>query len=173
MLNAGQGVFKYIIIFILIAVCLFLIFRDKKAVKANAEIMANADIERVWGIETDLKNWSAWNADIQSMKVNGDMGIGTVFVWKAGGISIESTITEYEPPFRIAWKGKTLGINAYHVWSFSQAGDFTHIYTEEKFTGILPWLLPGTMRSEIDKALKHGVQVLKEAAENKTADKGK
>lgn len=133
---------------------------------ASAEIVANAPIQKVWQIETDFANWSDWNSDIESMDVKGDIGVGTVFVWKAGGITIESTITEYQPNTRIAWKGKTFGIDAYHVWNFTDNGDSTHISTEEEFTGILPWFLPGTMRGKIDNALKHGVQVLKNAAEN-------
>lgn len=152
------------------AIVLFLLFRDKEPVMASAEIVANAPIEKVWDIETDLNNWDEWNSDIESMVVNGEIGTGTEFVWKAGGITIESTITEYEPHTRIAWKGKTFGINASHLWNFANKGDSTHIYTEEKFTGILPWLMPGTMRSQIDKALKHGVQALKSAAEKENSN---
>jgi len=159
---------KYILISLVIAVALFLLLRDKKPVVASAEIVANAPIQKVWEIETDLYNWSDWNSDIESMEVKGDIGLGTVFVWKAGGITIESIITEYEPYTRIAWKGKIFGIDAYHVWKFTDRGDSTHISTEEKFSGILHWLLPGTMRVKIDKALKHGVEVLKNAAENKS-----
>ena len=158
--------YKYILILLVVGVVVLLLLRDKEPVAASAEIVANAPIKRVWEIETDLDNWSNWNSDIESMEVKGDIGVGTVFVWKAGGITIESTITEYEPNTRIAWKGKTFGIDAYHIWNFTARGDTTHISTEEKFKGILPWLLPGTMRDQIDKALKHGVQVLKNAAEN-------
>jgi uncharacterized membrane protein len=161
-------VYKYIFISFFVVVVLFLLLRDKNPVVASAEIVANAPIQKVWEIETDLDNWENWNSDIESMEVNGDIGVGTVFVWKAGGITIESTITEYEPNTRIAWKGKTFGIEAYHVWNFTERGEATYINTEERFTGILPWLLPGTMRDQIDKALKHGVQVLKNAAENKS-----
>ena len=157
--------YKYIVISFVLAVVLFLWLRDKKPVASSAEIVANAPIQRVWDIETDLNRWGEWNSDIESMEVRGSIGKGTVFVWKAGGISIESTITEFEPNTKIAWKGKTIGIDAYHEWKFTRRGDSTYIYTEEKFTGVLPWLMPGTMRNQIDKALKHGVQVLKKAAE--------
>ena len=158
--------YKYILILLVVGVVLLLLLRDKKPVAASAEIVVNAPIQRVWDIETDVDNWSNWNSDIESMEVKGDIGVGTVFVWKAGGITIESTITEYVPNTRIAWKGKTFGIDAYHIWDFTERGDTTNISTEEKFTGIIPWLLPGTMRAQIDKALKHGVQALKHAAEN-------
>lgn len=160
--------YKYLLFAIIVISALFLLFRDKHAVVASAEIVAKSSMQRVWEIITDLRNWSNWNTDIESMHVEGDTGLGTVFVWKAGGMTIESTITDFQPNTRIVWKGKTLGIDAYHVWEFSDKGDYTHIYTEEKFTGILPWLLPGTMRKEIDKALKHGVEALKKAAEKES-----
>lgn len=163
--------YKYVLIALFIAIALFLILRDKNQVLSSAEINANAPIERVWGLQTDIKNWANWNSDIESMKVNGETGLGTVFIWKVGGITIESTITEYQPNSRIAWKGKTFGVDAYHVWAFTQSGNTTHIYTEEKFTGILPWLMPGTMRNAIDKALKHGVEVLKKTAEQQSPEK--
>ena len=165
--------YKYIIFFLILVIVLFFVLRDKKPVMASAEIVANAPIQRVWEIQTDLDSWSSWNPDIESMQVSGELGVGTVFVWKAGGLTIESTVTEFKPNTRIAWKGKTLGTNAYHVWKFADDGNSTHIYTEEKFTGLLPWLMPGTMRNEIDKALKHGVKVLKQAAEQPSTEKKK
>lgn len=168
--NRKNTMYKYILFLLVVAIVLFLLFRDKKPVVASAEIVANAPIQKVWEIETDLNHWRDWNSDIESMEVKGDIGVGTVFVWKAGGITIASTITEYEPKKRLAWKGKTFGIDAYHIWNFIDRGDSTYISTEEKFTGILPWFLPGTMRGQIDKALKHGVQVLKNAAENESPD---
>lgn len=99
------------------------------------------------------------------MQVTRDIGLGTKFIWKAGGITIESEITEYQPSSRIAWKGKTFGINANHVWQFTKTESGTRVYTEEKFTGFLAWLMPGTMRNQIDKALTHGVNVLKQVSE--------
>jgi hypothetical protein len=58
-----------------------------------------------------------------------------------------------------------LGTDATHKWEFSSVNGVTHVYTEEEFTGALPWLLPGTMRGMLQKALQHGVQVLKVASE--------
>ena len=160
---------KYIFIAIALVILLFVLLRDKKPVSASSEMTINAPIQKVWKIQTDLAHWRDWNADIEKMEVKGEIGKGTVFIWRAGGITIDSTITEYKPNRIIAWKGKTIGIDAYHVWRFDDKGDKTHVYTEETFTGILPWLLPGTMRNEIDKALKHGVKVLKIAAEKTDA----
>ena len=163
--------YKYLFAALAIAIAMFLMLRDKKPVIASAEMTANSPIERVWKIQTDINNWASWNSDIEKTQVKGEIGVGTVFIWKASGITIESTITEYQANSRIAWKGKTLGVDAYHVWMFSKSGNATHIYTEEKFTEILPWLMRGTMRNEIDKALRHGVEALKKTAEQQSPSK--
>lgn len=155
----------YLFVILIAAIALYLIFRDRQPVFASAEAVINAPIGKVWKIQTDLKDWSRWNPDIESMQVNGAIGVGAVFIWKAGGITIESTITEFHPNSRIAWKGKATGVDACHVWVFKEMGNATHVYTEETFTGIVPWVIPGTMRKEIDKALHHGIEVLKKAAE--------
>ena len=158
--------YKYILVGLILSAILFIAFRDKNPVFASAEIMINAPIEKVWKIQTNLSEWKSWNSDIQSMQVIGEVGSGTKFIWKAGGITIESEIIEYQPNSKIAWKGKTFGINAHHVWQFTKTEDGTRVYTEEKFTGFLAWLMPGTMRNQIEKALTHGVNVLKQVSEN-------
>ena len=155
------------IFFVLIAVLVvFIMIRDRKTVAANAEVQINAPQDRVWRILTGISEWKNWKGDIESMQVDGDIGVGTIFVWKAGGISIESEITEYEPERRIVWKGKTFGIDAIHTWRFSETEQGTRVYTEEEFTGLLAWLLPGTMRNQIKKALTQGVNALKQASES-------
>lgn len=159
--------YKYITVFLLLAVAVFLVFRDKRSVSANATAIIKAPIEKVWRLQTNLSEWKDWNPDIESMKVDGDIGVGTSFIWKAGGITIESKVTEFIPNSKIGWHGRTFGINAEHIWVFTETESGVRVYTEEVFTGTLAWLLPGTMRAQIDKALKHGVSVLKTAAENK------
>lgn len=134
-------------------------------VKASAEIDIYAPLDKVWAVQTDLARWQEWNADIEAMTINGPVAPGAEFVWQAGGMTIHSTIREVADRRHIIWTGKTLGTDATHKWVFSSANGVTHVYTEEEFTGVLPWLLPGTMREMLQQALEHGVQVLKVASE--------
>lgn len=156
---------KYIAVILIITFVTFLILRDKQAVSASAEAVIMAPIEKIWNLHTNVAEWNNWNNEIESMQVDGSVGLGTTFIWKAGGITIESTIAEYAPLHKIAWNGKTLGITAYHVWTFTETEAGVRVHTEERFTGFLAWLLPGTMRSQIEKALTHGVSALKTTAE--------
>ena len=161
--------FKYVILAIVVAcIIIFLLLRDKKPVSANAEIFIQASLDRVWLIQTNISKWKSWNSDIESMNVVGDVGLGTTFKWEAGGVNIESKIIEFIPKQKIAWEGKAFGISAYHIWSFSEEDAKVRVYTEERFSGTLAWLLPGTMRNQISKALNHGVLVLKQEAEKES-----
>lgn len=159
---------KYVLLAIVLAAGLLLVLRDKRPVSASAEIVVDAPIERVWALQTDLAGWQRWNTDIESMQVEGEVGPGAVFVWKAGGVTIRSTVTEFTPPNRVAWRGETIGLHANHRWEFAPTDAGVHVYTTEEFTGLLAWLLPGTMRGQLEKALQHGVYVLKAAAEAET-----
>lgn len=162
MKRAGWKVGAVLLAMVLIALSL----RDTSApVAASAEGDIAAPLAVVWGLQTDMAHWQDWNRDITSMQVDGPLQPGTRFVWEAGGMTIRSIITEVVPGQRIAWRGETFGIDADHVWEFSERGGVTHVATRETFTGPLAWLLPGTLRGVLADALTHGVTVLKQAAE--------
>ena len=151
----------------LAVVLIALSLRDTSApVAAFAEGDVAAPLVVVWGLQTDMAHWKDWNPDIATMQVDGPLQPGTRFVWEAGGMTIRSTLTEVLPGQRIAWRGETFGIDAVHVWEFSERGGVTHVATHETFTGPLAWLFPGTLRSVLADALTHGVAVLKQAAES-------
>ncbi|MEW5904299.1 MAG: SRPBCC family protein [Pseudomonadota bacterium] len=151
---------------LLAAVLIALLLRDTSApVAATAEGDIAAPVARVWALQTDMAHWQAWNPDIVSMQMSGPLQPGTTFVWEAGGMTIRSTLTEVVPRQRIAWRGETFGIEAIHVWTFSERDGVTHVSTSETFTGPLAWLFPGTLRGVLADALTHGVKVLQQAAE--------
>ena len=58
--------------------------------------------------------------DVASADLRGPLAPGTEFRWKSGGSSIVSILQEIEPKRRIAWTGRTLGIRAVHVWTFTE-----------------------------------------------------
>jgi hypothetical protein len=74
--------YKYIGIFLFLAVVVFLVIRDKRPVSASAEAIVKAPIEEVWRLQANLSEWKDWNTDIESMKVDGNICMGTSFTWK-------------------------------------------------------------------------------------------
>ena len=157
--------YRYVLLACSLVAIAFLVLRDKQPVVATAEGIVRAPIARVWDVQTNLSAWPTWNHEVQTISVHGPIGVGAKFVWKAGGITITSTITEFEPYRRIAWRGVTTGITAYHTWDFTEVDGAVRVRTEEQFAGPLAWLLPGTMRNQIRRALRHGVNALTSASE--------
>jgi uncharacterized protein YndB with AHSA1/START domain len=130
-----------------------------------AEIDVAAPVDTVWRVLTDLERWPSWNPDVTSMSVDGPLAAGTVFRWKAGPGTIVSTIQRVDPLRVVAWSGKTLGVKATHVWYFEQAGETTHVRTEEALNGIVARLLRRSLQKTLDSALESGLLNLKAEAE--------
>ena len=137
---------------------------------ARSEIEIAADAETVWEVLTNLEQWPSWNPDVHSVVVEGEIAEGTRFKWKAGGVTIESTLREIDRPREIAWTGKTLGTAAIHVWRLAPRDGATLATTEESFNGWLPRLLRRRMQRVLADGLDSGLRHLKAEAERRAAD---
>jgi uncharacterized protein YndB with AHSA1/START domain len=138
------------------------------AVKA-VDVLIEAPIEIVWQVLSDIENWPRWNKSVSKIRVTGPIVPGTSFVWAGGGSKIVSRLEDVDPPKRIAWSGKTLGIRAIHVWELAAEGNGTHVHTVESFEGLVARLFRGFARKTLAKALDQGVSSLKTEAESRAA----
>lgn len=134
---------------------------------ALVEIAAPPDV--VFEVIADLERWPAWNPDVKTMTTDGAVAEGTTFRWKAGPGTITSVVRHFERPKQIGWTGKTLGIDAVHVWQFEGDDEKTLATTTESWAGWLPRLLPGPMRKQLQKALDAGLPRLEAEAERRAA----
>ncbi len=66
-----------------------------------------------------------------------DLKMGTRFRWKTFGIAIEARVLEFEPPSRIAWDARGLGVDAWHAWLLEPTPEGCRVVTEETQRG---WL---------------------------------
>jgi len=132
-----------------------------------ADAFIQAPNETVWGILSDLENWPKWNKSVSRIQVSGPIQVGTSFAWVGGGSRIVSRLEEVDPPKRIAWSGKTFGIQAMHVWELEEKGRGTQVHTEESFEGLVARLLRGFARKTLAKALDQGISSLKAEAESR------
>ena len=133
----------------------------------TADAYIEAPIASVWSILSDLENWPSWNKGVSKIRVNGPVKPGTSFAWVGGGSKIVSRLEEVDPPNRIAWSGKTLGIRAMHVWELSQKGEGTQVHTEESFEGLVARLFRRVAKRTLAKALDQGISSLKAEAESR------
>lgn len=136
-------------------------------VLARAEAEIAADPDTVWEVLTAFEDWPSWNPDVSSVSLEGDIAEGTAFRWKAGRVTINSTLRQVERPRTLAWTGKTTGIDAVHVWRLEPRDGGTLVRTEESWKGLLVRLLRGPMRKSLQKAVDGGLQHLKAEAERR------
>jgi len=133
--------------------------------KARKEIVINAPIETVWALLTDIERWPEWQPDISFAKLEDRLKVGTVFRWKAKGLSIVSTIQHLEPRGGIGWTGRSLGMRAVHVWTLEPWGNGVHVASEESLAGWLAQTMKLFDSSFLDKSLEASLRLLKSQAE--------
>lgn len=134
---------------------------------AIKEITIEAPVEKVWDLQTNIKNWPHWQPDITSTKLDGPLTIGSIFRWKAKGLNIVSTIHTLEPQKEIGWTGVSLGMFAIHNWRFESQGSNTTVITEESLSGWLTRLLKMFDPHFLEKSLEGTLNLLKAQVEQK------
>lgn len=132
---------------------------------ARKEIIIHAPVEKVWQIQTDIENWSKWQPDITSAKLEGALAAGTTFRWRAKGLNIVSTLHTVKPHQQIGWTGVSLGMFAIHNWTFEAGGETTLVTTEESLSGWLARLMKLFDPHFLEKSLEASIQILKTRSE--------
>lgn len=132
---------------------------------ARREILIHAPVEKVWQIQADIDNWSAWQPDITAVKLNDGLQTGATFRWKAQGLNITSRLHTVRPPHRLGWTGVALGMSAIHNWTFEPRGESTLAVTEESLAGWLTRLMLFFDPRFLEKSLEATLQRLKAKAE--------
>jgi uncharacterized membrane protein len=132
---------------------------------ARKEIMIHAPVEKVWHILSDIENWSTWQPDITTVKLDGDLKAGTTFRWKAQGLTITSRLHTLNPNRCIGWTGVALGMSAIHNWTIAAQGETTLAITEESLSGWLTRLMKFFDAHFLEKSLEATLQRLKNKSE--------
>jgi uncharacterized protein YndB with AHSA1/START domain len=140
---------------------------ESAPVIGRSETEIDAPVETVWDVLTAVESWPAWNPDVKSVSSEGELAEGASFRWKAGPGTITSTIREIDAPRRIAWTGRTFGINATHVYRLEDRNGRTFARTEESYEGLVARVLHRSLQKTLDKALEQGLAHLKREAERR------
>ncbi len=139
---------------------------DAKApLKAKKDIVVDAPINHVWIVQSDIKNWPKWQKEVSYVNVQGELAKGTVFTWKAMGMSITSELQEVIENKIIGWSGKSIGMSAIHIWKFEKQGNKTVVTTEESLSGWLPKVIKIFKPDFLERSLLKALQTLKHQAE--------
>jgi hypothetical protein len=140
---------------------------ERAPVIASGENEVAADPEVVWDVMTAIDSWPDWNPDVKSASLEGELAPGSKFSWKAGPGTITSKIQQVERLRTLAWTGKSLGINAVHVWRLEPRDGKTVVRTEESWEGLLVRIFRGPMQKMLQRAIDAGLRHLKAEAERR------
>ena len=136
---------------------------------AASELPIAADPESIWDVMAAIERWPSWNPDVRWASLEGELAEGSVFRWKAGPGTITSTLQRVERPPVLAWTGRTLGVEAVHVWRLEPRNGATLVTTEESWEGPVASLLRGPLRKTVRNALDAGLGHLKAEAERRSS----
>lgn len=114
---------------------------SRTPVHVRNDIDIAAPCERVWARLIRAQEWPSWYPNSSRMRfVRGtppDLAMGTEFRWRTFGVGIRSTVVEFEPPYRIAWDARGIGVDAYHAWLLEPDANGCHVTTEETQYGFM------------------------------------
>ena len=146
----------------------------KDLINRRAPVIGASEIEIVaaptvvWAVLTDIEEWPSWNSDVKSVSMQEGLAEGSAFRWKAGPGTITSVLRTVEPPRRIAWSGKTLGIQAMHIYALEARNGATFVRTEESYDGLIARLFRGPLQKTLSGSLESGLRHLKAESERRT-----
>ena len=110
-------------------------------VHVRNEIMIEAPAELVWAWLINAALWPTWYINSSNVCFLNcpppNLVQGTRFRWSTFGLTITSTVLEFEPYERIAWDAHARGLDAYHAWLIRRTQDGCHVLTEETQHGFL------------------------------------
>jgi carbon monoxide dehydrogenase subunit G len=129
-------------------------------VQARAELLVEAPQSQAWALLTNISEWSRWNPGVNRVVVEGPIAEGTEFRWRAGRLSIASRLVVVEPERRFVWTGRTLGMDAVHVWEFEGRGEEVLVRTEESLDGTLARWFQGRLQGTVQRTLDESLRLL-------------
>ena len=110
----------------------------------HAEIYIPSDPERVWARLIRAADWPNIYSHCAAVQFVGDAGpdlaANVELSWRSRGVRVTTTVTEFAPPYRIAWRGSGLGSYGYHGWVIDPVDNGCRVISEATQGGPLPSL---------------------------------
>ncbi|GAB4202046.1 MAG: SRPBCC domain-containing protein [Roseiflexaceae bacterium] len=98
--------------------------------------------EAVWAWLVRAASWPQWYANCRRLVFEDgpgpDLRLGTRFSWTTFGARVHTTVEEYVPAQRLAWRGQGLGAEGYHGWVILPQPGGCLVITEEVQRGLVP-----------------------------------
>ena len=124
-------------------------------------IIINENPEKIWGILSDIENWTKWNNKIKKTHIDEELKFESEFIWTSGGAKISSKVHTFDSYKTLGWTGKTFGARAIHNWHFEQVAGGTKITVEESMEGWLIGLMKKKMNIRLEQDMIFWLKQLK------------
>jgi hypothetical protein len=143
---------------------------ENSAVHVVNSLDMDAPADKIWDCLIQATDWpqyypNASNVEIISGNSEHRLALDTQFRWKTFGMTIETTVVEFQPYERLAWQANMFGMHVYHAWLISEQPNGCHLRTEETQNGLLPRIANLLMPGNIYKQHQIWLEGLKLAAE--------
>ena len=105
------------------------------------EIAINAAPETVWSILINAEAWETYYQGASELAIvdnaTGKLEQNSVFTWKTMGLEFNSSIKEFEPPYRLSWESNNKSIRGYHAWLIIPSEKGSTLITSESQHGFM------------------------------------
>ncbi len=126
---------------------------ERSPVFVHNELVMEVPPEAVWEWLIRAEFWPSWYSNSRNVVIEDgprpDLGAGSRFQWWTFGIPLRSSVEEFVPRERLAWRAVGLGVDAYHAWLIEPRNGGCWVLTEETQHGTLArlgnFLMPGRM----------------------------
>jgi Polyketide cyclase / dehydrase and lipid transport len=113
-------------------------------VHSRNALRMDSPAERVWAWLVRAPLWHTWYRHCRRLRLENapgpDLALGTRFTWATLGVRVDTTVEEWAPGRRLAWRGTGLGAEGYHAWALEPDGTGCQVVTEEAQRGLFPSL---------------------------------
>lgn len=143
---------------------------ESAPVYARNELQTSVPAETLWPVLLEVTEWPSWYPHAANVRVTeGEkiLRLGSVFRWKTMGVTVTTTVMEFEPARSLAWKATSPVSRAFHRWYFAPAdGGGCVISTEETESGLGPRLLASRLKGDLLRVHQDWLeQLVKRASE--------
>lgn len=137
-------------------------------------IEIDAHPQTVWDILIHAASWSDYYdgaTDIRVPTDDGRLARDTVFTWRTMDQDFTSTVTEFVPPYRLAWESRKPTIKAYHAWLIIPTDAGCVLITDESQFGLLANLQRVFLPNKLYNLHETWLGLIKDRAEAAQAEK--
>jgi Polyketide cyclase / dehydrase and lipid transport len=143
---------------------------DAQPIRAYNELTIPASAEAIWRALIDATRWPDWYENAHDVRIISGgplLGLGTEFVWKTFGVTVQSRVLVYEPFTHLGWDAREmLGWTGFHGWKITPTSNGCRVITEEVQRGVGARLI----KTRVEKNLQREHQCWLEGLARRTRE---